>query len=132
MNKFFLALSNLKHNSDTYVKGTVFEGPFEQLESLVIDGVLRVVEGAETYEQALEIVTKEAEAQLEAAKAPAPAAADTWAPQKPAETTEKVEDAPADTTSTDNTDANAPIVGTGDVAPAAGTVEASTETGDNL
>lgn len=126
MDKIFLVLSNLKHDGEVLEKGSVFQGAIETFQSLVDAGVVKVVEGAETLEQAAEMVKKEVDevaAKAQAAVAAAPK--DTWAPsaekpvvadeaEKPAETTDTTEK-PAETTET----IVAPVVGTGDAPPPA-------------
>lgn len=130
MNKIFLALSNIKFNSEAIKAGDVFEGDTETFEGLVKDGVVRIVEGAENLEQAADIVRKEvAEKSAAAATAVANAPKDTWAPspEKPAETTTetvsaetKVED--NNSTASTTIPATEPQeVGKGDLPPAPGT-----------
>lgn len=122
MNKIYLALSNIKFDNEAIKGGDVFEGAAETFDGLVKDGIVRVVEGAESLEQAAEIVRSEVSQKSSAAAAAvANAPKDTWAPSPektettpPTETTEK----PVETSTTIPT-GEAPAVGTGDLAPAA-------------
>ncbi len=83
MNKIFQVLSNLKHDGDLLVKGTLLEAPLYQFETLVREGVLRIVEGASNIAEAADILAKEAAQSIEEGTEPAaPAPQDTWAPTK--------------------------------------------------
>jgi hypothetical protein len=140
MDKFFLVLSNLKHNGELYEAGSVIEGDLEAFGEFITAGVLRVVEGAESLEQAAELATKQVADALEKAKAAEAAKPkDTWAPSEPeapaadGETVAGTETAPEGTQTTETTETTteaakpteeaktetqAPVVGTGDLPPA--------------
>ena len=60
-NIIFQVLSNLNHSGTRFEKGQFFEGNYSEFGNLVNDGVLRVVHGAESIEEAKEIVAKESE-----------------------------------------------------------------------
>ena len=134
----FHTLSNLNYGGTLHKAGDIFEGKIEEYESLVTDKVLRVIEEAETLEQAAKIVAKEtAEKIAEAELAEEQKPENTWGPKKDP-TPEEVEEAnkkvdttekaPIDTNTEVKTDVVAPgTVGQGDQAPA-GTENA----GDNL
>jgi len=120
MNTILYVLSNLKHNGDVYAAGSFIEATeadLKALETLVTDGVLRVMEGAKTTAEAAETIANEKAVALDAvesAKENAPE--DTWGPKT--ETTAEKVDTTATETKVDT--GSAPIVGTGDVDPNAG------------
>lgn len=131
MNNYFLVLSNLKHDGGLFEKGSILEAAEGAFEGLVKSGILRLVEGAKSIEHAAELAA--AEVTAAAAKAGAVAKPkDTWAasPEKPvAVAAEVAETAPAATEdaqkpaeeaqAAETTEAEKPVVGEGDVAPAA-------------
>lgn len=49
----------MKHNGVEYATGSFIEAEVAQFEQLINDGVLRVVDGAKTIEQAMELAGKE-------------------------------------------------------------------------
>ena len=115
----FQTISNLNFGGTLHNAGSFFEGELEQYEALVKDGVLRVIEGAESVEHAIKL------AEEEIASAPTPeevkAPENTWGP-KPDPTDEEVKE-PEVLATTDQkeakVDTTAPgTVGQGDVAPA--------------
>lgn len=76
-------LSNLKHNGDTLRAGSFIEAELGEFGSLISDGVLKVIEGANTPEEAAEIVSQEQASRIEAGEAEEKVAPqDTWAPTK--------------------------------------------------
>lgn len=122
---FIEVLSNLKHNGDNLVKGTVIEAEATQFGALFQEGVLRVIEGAESLAGAIAIAANDAKVKLELAQAALEQEAqdDTWAAKK--EEAETVTpSAPADGAEAKETTGTAPIVGQGDQEPAAPTADA--------
>lgn len=78
----FHVLSNLKHNGQVFEKGTLFAGEENQHQDLVKIGVLAVIDGAETVEEAKEIIGVNAEqAKAPEAEAPKTTPQDTWGAQ---------------------------------------------------
>lgn len=78
----FHVVSNLNYSGTIYKTGDFIENELAGFEDLVKDGVLRIVEGAETAAQAAQIIAAEAEAKLQnEASAEAKAPKDTWGPQ---------------------------------------------------
>ena len=136
MNKIFLVLRNLKHNGEELAKGSLFEGTLEGFQQLVDMGVLRVVEGAETLEQAAEIVKGEVDAAVQKAEATAAVAPkDVWAPQPAKEEVAATDAAHTQETAPEKAADTevAPVVGEGDKPPVeAAAPAAGTETGENL
>jgi hypothetical protein len=65
-NKYFLVVSALKHNDTLHRVGTVIEGSLGDFETLVIDGVLKLIEGAKNLAHAEKIVAANAVASIEA------------------------------------------------------------------
>ena len=57
----FLVKSNIKHDGTEYKKGSFFEAEYDAFQDLVNDGVLRVVAGASSVEEAEAIIAKENE-----------------------------------------------------------------------
>jgi hypothetical protein len=131
MNKILLVLKNLRHDGEDLAVGSLFEAPLEGFQGLVDMGVLRVVEGAKTLEEAEQIVKSQVATNASKATPAAAAPEDKFkaAPNKPVETAPAPEaqttdaEKPQETT---DTSAEAPAVGTGDVAPA------PEDKGDNL
>jgi hypothetical protein len=78
----FQVLSNLKYGADSYTAGTFFSGGLEEFGYLVTEGVLKMIPGAKTIDEAQEIVAKENEiAQEQAQKDASIAPENTWGPQ---------------------------------------------------
>lgn len=49
---YFKVLGNIKHNGATFDKGSVIEGELATFQPLLEDGVLAIIDGAETREEA--------------------------------------------------------------------------------
>lgn len=81
----FLVQSNLKHDGVNFAKGSFIQGDADQFDILVQDRVLKLVEGANTMDEAKEMVDIEKESEPAEEKAPQPK--DTWGP-----TAEKTEE----------------------------------------
>ena len=77
----FQVLSNLNHSGTRYTKGQIFEGNLAEFGNLVTDGVLRVVNGAESIEEAKEIVAKEGETAVAESTTPEKEPENTWGPK---------------------------------------------------
>ena len=123
MTKIFLVLSNLKHDTETYEKGSFFAGELATFQSLVNENVLRVIEGASSIEEAKDIV---AEAEVETEESSEEVTVEptnTWGPTKEVEasTEEKVEE---DVTENKEAEVETEEENKGEEAPA--------EAGDNL
>lgn len=90
MTKIIQILSNLRHNGENFKKDVVVNWEDEAtLEQLVKDGVVRVVEGAETAEEAVKLLENEANAEIANAEVIAESAPqDTFAPTGTANTWE--------------------------------------------
>jgi hypothetical protein len=56
MTTFFHIKSTVKHNGTTYTKDSVLQGELVEFQTLVNDGLFAVLEGAETLEEAEQIV----------------------------------------------------------------------------
>lgn len=122
-NVILYVLSNLKHNATQYTQGSFITGALSEFEALVKDGVLRVVEGATSEEEAAKIIADETEAAKEKGAAVV-SPKNTWGPtDKPADVAETTTE-----TTTESTDATGKVdttettgealeVGKGDVAP---------------
>lgn len=85
----YKVLSNLKHNGVDYLKGTFFQSePESAFNVLVSDGVLRLMDGASTIEEAEKMDAEEMEnaKQVEQEKE-ATAGDNTWEPKKDDEVT---------------------------------------------
>lgn len=96
----FKVKSNLTHNGDRYEAGNLIEGDDAAFQPLVADGVLEVVEGAATAEEAKDIIAaQESEEAAKPAAEPEAKPADTWGaqpdPVTPAEGAETAPDADA-------------------------------------
>lgn len=134
MSTFFKVLSNLKHNGDEFKKDSVIEGEMEQLGHLVNDGVLLVVDGADSLEDAKELAKGDL-SPVEAQEMPKNEPANTWEAKKEpvvADMPKEEEVLPEGQTEGNNEDleskneAGAPgVVGQGDLPPV-------TDEGDNL
>lgn len=81
MPTFFKVVSNLKHNGENFPKDSFMEGELEQLGHLVKDGVLLVVEGAESVEDA-KVLFEAGLPSEPVAEVPAVEGANTWEPRK--------------------------------------------------
>lgn len=123
----FQALSNLNHDGNVYIKGSVFEAEGVQFEQLVKEKVLKIVEGARDLAHAAEIVASQIEAEIAATEQAEKKPENTWE----AKPDPKPEDAnkPADTTQTntagptDQTNQSAPVVAPEDANKPAGPVD---------
>lgn len=73
-------LSNIKHNGEEFKKGSFIEGALGEYTGLVEAGALAIVEGADTIEEAKEIVGKPAETPT-ATEAPKVEEQNTWGPR---------------------------------------------------
>ena len=87
MNKIYKVLSNLNHNGTSHAKGEYIDGEFAGSEALVLDGVLKLIEGATTIEEAKEIEAEASEQEAPAEEEVAPQ--DTWGPTKDEEQLDK-------------------------------------------
>ena len=127
MSVIFQVLSNLKHNDEVRSAGSFFEEELKNFEHLVVDGVLRVVSGAKTIAEAMDIVASEAAKQeTEAAKEASVEPENTWGPKKDEVPASASTDAQPDPEVTDETkDSTLGQVGQGDLPPDA-------PAGDNL
>ena len=116
----FQVLSNLNHNGHLYIKGAFFEAEESEFKALVTDGVLRVMEGANSMAHAVEIAADEVAQAAKIAEESALAQPEnTWGP-KP-ELPPAPEAAPENT---ENKELAPGAVGQGDQPPAGA--------GDNL
>lgn len=126
--KIIYVVSNLNHNGTQFAKGSFCEGDTDEFGTLFNDGVLEVVKGAKTIEQAQKIKADQASSEAEATVA-AVEPENTWGPKKdpipedeakPVTTDEQVKtttDQKVENVDTKPEEIKAPIVGTGDVAP---------------
>jgi hypothetical protein len=135
MNKILLVLKNLRHDGADLAVGSLFEADINAFQGLVDMGVLRVIEGAKTLEEAEQIVKTQIAAGASKVAPAAAASQDKFkaAPDKPVETppapapeVQANSTADASKVAPESSTVEAPVVGTGDVAPA------PLETGDNL
>lgn len=104
----FLVKSNIKHDGTEYKKGSFFEAEYDAFQDLVNDGVLRVVAGASSVEEAEAIIAKENEETGEqVAKEKEVQPENTWGP-KTDEPEEKKDQQNADANAGASTDAGNP------------------------
>ena len=97
----FLVKSNLKIDGDNFLAGSFIEGDTGRFSTLISDKVIEEVTGAETMEEAKEIVAKrDAEVAAEAEIAEEAKPQNTWGPTKKEEETPDTtaEITPPDTT----------------------------------
>lgn len=87
-----LVVSNLKHDGTDYKKGQFIDSEPSVFQGLINEGVLRVIDGAETVKEAEEILAEEVAAAGDEEVAAAPK--DTWGavPDAPEEVEEKKEE----------------------------------------
>lgn len=126
MPKYFKVLSNLKHNGEDFKKDSIISGEMAQLEHLVKDGVLVVVEGAESLEDA-KVLANTSITPEEAPEVPAAEPVNTWeaAKEPVVAVVPKDEKISPEVNFEDNKAPEVPgVVGTGDLPPA--------DAGDNL
>lgn len=90
MTKIYQVQSNVRHNGDSYVKGTLLSSD-ESFDQLVSDGLFKVIEGAETIEEAKKIVEEEKELESMENESGDVAQANTWEPQKESKPEESTE-----------------------------------------
>ncbi len=76
----FLVNSNLNHDNEVHEKGSFFDGELSVFQSLVDAGVLSVVDGASSIEDAKEIVEKNIEKASEP-EVKQPESQNTWGPK---------------------------------------------------
>lgn len=76
----FKVLSNLNHNGIAYTAGSFITGEGATFDSLVADKILKIVEGAESVEDA-KILDSEPTAETTAEETVVAKPADTWGPQ---------------------------------------------------
>jgi hypothetical protein len=130
MKKFLLVLKNLKHDGDLLEAGSLFEGAVEEFQQLIDMGVLKVIEGAKTLDEAAEMAKAQVAEIAEKVKSDALKSnhADVWKakPNVPPVVTPPVPAPEAQKTDEASTTGQAPVVGAGDLPPA------PVETGDNL
>lgn len=74
----FLVKSNIKHNGEFFVKGSLFEGQSGHLQDLIQDGAIVLVGDAETFEEANKILSQPAKEEEEINE---PVPQNTWGPQ---------------------------------------------------
>lgn len=108
----FKTLSNLRTGSEMHETGTFFEGKIEEMGKLVEDGVLEVVKGATTVQEAMSQTEDKPEVVDET-----PAPQNTWGPQAGPETP-VTEPALPDQTNGSGIETTQPS--TGDVPPVSG------------
>lgn len=133
----YLVKSNLKIDGDSFQGGSFIEGDSGRFSQLISDKVLEEVTGAETMEEAKQIVAKrDAEIAAEAEIAEETKPKNTWGPTKkedetPAETTPET---PAETETKEEVTTETKVTNTpADSAETpAETTPPADETGDNL
>lgn len=129
---FFQVRTKLQHNGEEYPVGRIFSGEQGEFSQLVADGVLRVIEGANTAAEAAamaDIMDKKAAADAEAGQEVQPK--NTWEAQ-PDRKPDEPAAAPSDEAKTEEiktpegaNDQKPAEVGAGDLPPTA-------DAGDNL
>lgn len=97
MTTIFLVKQNLKHNGTDYKVGQLVQDEFEATPNLVNDGVLRVIEGAESIQEAEAILAEEKEKHGERASGEAELQPEnTWGPRKDEQEEVKPKNKPED------------------------------------
>ena len=92
--KFYKVLSALKHDGDLLAKGTFVASELPAFEDLAKQGILKLIEGAENLDHAMELDGEDTDETAEEVKPK-----NTWGPTEPEKDAEKPTD------STDTTDA---------------------------